>query len=123
MDESSKVYVGLDVHKETIAIARALSGREPARRMGEVAHDVGRLVKKLQPLGDPVMSATGRGSFMGDARTPPCRVPGASWREHGRWTSGHYGWLGLRTPQCATCASAPCSSISGSAPRPKRVAK
>lgn len=53
MDESSKVYVGLDVHKETIAIARALPGREPARLMGEIAHDVGRLVKKLQPLGDP----------------------------------------------------------------------
>jgi hypothetical protein len=51
MDESSKVYVGLDVHKETIAIARALPGREPARLMGEIAHDVGRLVKKLQALG------------------------------------------------------------------------
>ena len=30
MDESGKVYVGLDVHNETIAIARALPGREPA---------------------------------------------------------------------------------------------
>ena len=53
MDESSKVYVGLDVHKETIAIARALSAREPARVIGEIAHDVSRLVKTLQPLGEP----------------------------------------------------------------------
>ena len=53
MDESSKVYVGLDVHKDTIAIAQAAPGRDPARLMGEIAHDVNRLIRKLQPLGDP----------------------------------------------------------------------
>ena len=55
MDESSKVYVGLDVHKETIAIAiaQAAPGRGSARLMGEIAHDVNRLTRKLQPLGDP----------------------------------------------------------------------
>ena len=52
MDESSKVYVGMDVHKKTIAIARALPGREPARPIGEIARNVDRLVNKLQPLGD-----------------------------------------------------------------------
>ncbi len=53
MDESSKVYVGLDVHKDTIAIAQAAPGRDPTRLMGEIAHDVNRLIRKLQPLGDP----------------------------------------------------------------------
>lgn len=53
MGEISKVYVGLDVHQESIAIAQAASGREPARLIGEITHDVNRLVKKLRPLGDP----------------------------------------------------------------------
>lgn len=38
MDEMSKVYVGLDVHKESIAIAQAAPGLEPARLLGEIAH-------------------------------------------------------------------------------------
>lgn len=52
MDEISKVYVGLDVHKESIAIAQAAAGREPARLVGEIAHDVNRLIKKLSALPD-----------------------------------------------------------------------
>ncbi len=53
MNEGSKVYVGLDVHKDTIAIGLAAPGRDPARLMGEITHDVNRLIRKLQPLGEP----------------------------------------------------------------------
>ena len=53
MGESNKVCVGLDVHKDTIAIAQAAPGRDPARLMDEIAHDVNRLIRKPQPLGDP----------------------------------------------------------------------
>ena len=44
------VYVGLDVHKETIAVAIARPGREEPAYRGEIAHTpkaVGRLIKRL----------------------------------------------------------------------------
>lgn len=53
MNEGAKVYVGLDVHKESIAIAQAAPGRGPARLVGEIGHDVNRLIKRLQALGQP----------------------------------------------------------------------
>ena len=53
MNEDTKVYVGLDVHKESIAIAQAAPGRGPARLVGEIGHDVNRLIKRLQALGKP----------------------------------------------------------------------
>ena len=53
MNERTKVYAGLDVHKESIAIAQAAPGRGPARLVGEIGHDVNRLVKRLQALGQP----------------------------------------------------------------------
>lgn len=46
-------YVGLDVHKDTIAMAVAGEGRNDApRELGVIAHDVPRLLKKLGRLGD-----------------------------------------------------------------------
>lgn len=44
-------YVGLDVHKETIAIAVAETGAEP-RCLGEIRNDVGELLKRLSKLGE-----------------------------------------------------------------------
>jgi transposase len=53
MEEISKLYVGLDVHKDSITIALARPGREPAQLLAEIAHDVSRLLKSLARLGDP----------------------------------------------------------------------
>ena len=40
MEERTKFHVGLDVHKDSIAVAVAEPGRAPARRwFGKVAHD------------------------------------------------------------------------------------
>jgi transposase len=53
MDEGIKFFVGLDVHKDTIAVAVAEDGRAPARLVGSIAHDVGKLRKVLARYGDP----------------------------------------------------------------------
>ena len=53
MEEGIKFFVGLDVHKETIAVAVAEAGRAPARLVGSVAHDVSKLLKVLVRYGDP----------------------------------------------------------------------
>ena len=53
MNEVIKVYVGLDVHKETIAMAVAEAGRTPGRVIGRLAHDVPKLLKALGRLGQP----------------------------------------------------------------------
>src|SRR6185295_5955983 len=44
------VYVGLDVHRDTIVIAVARSGREPAMQLGTIAHDELALIKRLEDL-------------------------------------------------------------------------
>lgn len=49
----SKVYVGLDAHKESIALAQAAPNREPGRLLGDIAHEVNHLIKTLAPQGDP----------------------------------------------------------------------
>jgi transposase len=55
---SAKVrFIGLDVHKESIAIATADSGRAPATMFGIVPHDIPRLfktLKKLTPAGGTI---------------------------------------------------------------------
>ncbi len=51
MDESIKFFVGLDVHKDSIAVAVAEAGRAPARLVGSIAHDVGKLRKLLARYG------------------------------------------------------------------------
>ena len=51
MQESSKIHVGLDVHKDSISVAAAEPGRAPARLIGKVAHDVPKLLKVLGKVG------------------------------------------------------------------------
>ncbi len=53
MEEGIKFFVGLDVHKDTIAVAVAEAGRAPARLVGSIAHDVARLLKRLACYGEP----------------------------------------------------------------------
>lgn len=53
MDEAIKFFVGLDVHKDTIAVAIAESGRAPARLIGSIGHEVGKLIKLLARYGEP----------------------------------------------------------------------
>jgi len=53
MEEGIKFFVGLDVHKDTIAVAVAEADRTPARLVGNLAHDVGKLRKLLARYGDP----------------------------------------------------------------------
>jgi transposase len=53
MDQLSKIHLGLDAHKDSITIARADPGREPARVVGKVAHDVSKLLKVLAKIGPP----------------------------------------------------------------------
>jgi len=43
----------LDVHKDSITVAAADHGREKARLIGKVAHDLPRLLKVLAKLGTP----------------------------------------------------------------------
>ena len=52
MSEVIKFFVGLDVHKDTIAVAVAEAGRAPGRAMGTIAHHVPKLLKALAKLGD-----------------------------------------------------------------------
>jgi transposase len=53
MDEGIKFFVGRDVHKDSIAVAVAEAGRAPARLIGSIAHDVGKLRKLLARYGEP----------------------------------------------------------------------
>lgn len=51
MEERTKIHVGLDVHKDSITVAAAEPGREKARLIGKVAHDVPKLLKVLARIG------------------------------------------------------------------------
>jgi transposase len=53
MEEGIKFFVGLDVHKDTIAVGVAEAGRAPARLVGSIAHDVSKLLKLLARYGEP----------------------------------------------------------------------
>lgn len=53
MEQGIKFFVGLDVHKDTIAVAVAEAGRTPAQLVGSIAHDVPRLLKRLARYGEP----------------------------------------------------------------------
>src|SRR5699024_4481477 len=49
------VYVGLDVHKESISVAVAVSGRDEPHYHGEIANTesaIKRLMRKLSPEGE-----------------------------------------------------------------------
>lgn len=52
MDKGIKVFVGLDVHKDSIAVAVAEQGRAPGRVVGTIAHDVQKLLKLLARWGE-----------------------------------------------------------------------
>jgi transposase len=45
------IYVGLDVHQDTIVIAVARTGREPAMQLATIAHEEVALLKRLGDLG------------------------------------------------------------------------
>jgi transposase len=53
MNEVIKFFVGLDVHKDKIAIAIAELGSSSARHLGCIAHDLNALLKVLAKYGDP----------------------------------------------------------------------
>jgi transposase len=53
MENSSKVFVGLDVHKDSISIGVAQAGQQPARFVGKIAHDVPKLLKQLERIAPP----------------------------------------------------------------------
>ncbi|WP_051849421.1 hypothetical protein [Thiomonas sp. FB-Cd] len=51
MEKGTKIHVGLDVHKDSITVAAAEPGRDKARLVGKVVHDVLKLLKVLTKLG------------------------------------------------------------------------
>lgn len=53
MAEASNIHVGLDVHKDSITVAAAEPGRQAARVVGKLVHDVNKLVKVLDKVGPP----------------------------------------------------------------------
>jgi len=56
-------YVGLDVHKDSIAVAVALPGRQEPSYRGEIRNDrksLLRLIARLSPNGEVLSSATRR---------------------------------------------------------------
>lgn len=53
MDNDITAYVGLDVHKDSIAIAVAAPGRAAPRFVGTTGPELAELVKALSHLGRP----------------------------------------------------------------------
>jgi transposase len=51
MGKSIKIFVGLDVHKDTIAMGVAPAGESEVRYVGEFSHDVVKLLKVLSGYG------------------------------------------------------------------------
>src|SRR4051794_26103065 len=51
MDEVSKIHVGLDVHKDSISIGIAQSGREPGKLPTKITYHLPKLLKQLDKLG------------------------------------------------------------------------
>ncbi|MBP5989959.1 IS110 family transposase [Piscinibacter sp.] len=52
MSEITKAHVGLDVHKDTITVALAEAGRQAAKVLCTMDHDVPKLVKLLRKRGE-----------------------------------------------------------------------
>jgi transposase len=53
VSEVTTSFIGLDVHKDTIAIAAAEAGRESPRFVGTVGSEIRQLLKALKSLGKP----------------------------------------------------------------------
>jgi len=53
MGNGSKVFVGLDVHKDSISVGVAQSGQQSARFVGKILHDVPKLLKQLEQVASP----------------------------------------------------------------------
>jgi len=53
MNKGTKVFVGLDVHKDSISVGVAPCGREAGQSVGTMPHDVGKLLKQLARWGTP----------------------------------------------------------------------
>lgn len=51
MDESIKFFIGLDAHKDNIAVAACEAGREPSRFVGTLGPDVQGVLKTLRKYG------------------------------------------------------------------------
>lgn len=55
MDESIKFFVGLDAHKDSIAVAVCEAGREPSRFVGILAPKVQGVLKTLRKYGPALL--------------------------------------------------------------------
>jgi transposase len=53
MEQDIKLFVGLDVHKDTISVSVCGAGREASQFRGTIRHDVPTLLKVLRKLGAP----------------------------------------------------------------------
>jgi transposase len=53
MDESIKLFVGVDAHEDSTSVAACEAGREPARFVGTIGPDVRVLLKVLAKAADP----------------------------------------------------------------------
>jgi hypothetical protein len=53
MNEGINFFVGLDVHKDTIALAICEPGREPSRFVGTIGADAQGVIKTLRKYGTP----------------------------------------------------------------------
>lgn len=53
MEKSIRGFVGLDVHKDSIALALAEAQGGAGKFLGTIAHDLPRLLKRLRGLGEP----------------------------------------------------------------------
>jgi hypothetical protein len=72
MDEIIKFFVGLDAHKDSIAVAVCEAGREPSRFVGTLGPDVQGVLKTLRKYGPARQVSVGRATIM--SRPPRQRL-------------------------------------------------
>ena len=117
MNESS-AYIGLDVHKDTVAVAVALPGREEPVYRGEIKNQrksLHRLIRSLSPDGGGIEFLLRSGTVRlrgvsGDCRDgSPVRGGGAEPDSASQWGAGEDG-----PARCADAgAVASCGGASG----------